>query len=529
MITKKNNLRMTLLIAFSILFIQISSSAKTTSDLSKGSIIPKPVSITATGGYFTLKSGTDIYIQGESKELRQIGQYLADKLKMSTGFGIAVLSTDKPPRSGSIYLTITNTSSMPGTEGYELTITKKQLILSANSPAGLFRGVQTIRQLLPAEIEMSSKQKGPWKIATGSIIDYPVYSYRGAMLDVSRHFFGVEDVMRVIEFLASYKMNVLHLHLSDDQGWRIEIKSWPNLATHGGSTQVGGGKGGYYTQEQYTAIVQYAKDRYIIIVPEIDMPGHTNAALASYAELNCNGKATELYTGIEVGFSTLCTTQDITYKFIDDVVGELAALTPGPYIHIGGDESHSTKREDYIPFINKVQDIVLAHGKQILGWDDIAIASLKPNVVAQHWQNVKNVAMAVSQGAKILMSPAKKAYMDMQYDKSTKLGLHWAAYIEVDSAYNWDPETIVPGVRKENILGIEAALWTETITNMDEMEYMIFPRLPGYAEIGWTPSSGRSWNEYKVRLGKQCERFKAMGIDYYQSNRVPWEKVKLGE
>ncbi len=517
---------MTVLIAYAMLFIQISSSAKTPSDLSKGSIIPKPVSITATGGYFALKSGTDIYIQGESKELRQIGQYLADKLKMSTGFGIEVMSTDKPPRSGSIYLTITNTNLMLGAEGYELTITKKQVILSANSPAGLFRGVQTIRQLLPAKIEMGSKQKGPWKIATGSIIDYPVYSYRGAALDVSRHFFGVEDVMRVIEFLASYKMNVLHLHLSDDQGWRIEIKSWPNLAIHGGSTQVGGGKGGYYTQEQYSSIVQYAKDRYIIIVPEIDMPGHTNAALASYAELNCNGKATELYTGIEVGFSTLCTTQDITYKFIDDVVGELAALTPGPYIHIGGDESHSTKREDYIPFINKVQDIVLAHGKQIIGWDDIAIASLRPNIVAQHWSNVKNAAMAVSQGAKILMSPAKKAYLDMQYDKSTKLGLHWAAYIEVDSAYNWDPGTIVPGVRKENVLGIEAALWTETITNMNEMEYMIFPRLPGYAEIGWTPTSGRSWNEYKVRLGKQGERFKAMGIDYYQSSRVPWATSK---
>lgn len=528
MINKKQNFAITALLVISMLYIQVSSSAKTPSDLSKADLIPKPVSLTATGGYFSLKAGTDIYIQGESKELRQIGQYLADKLKISTGFGIEVKTTEKTPGSGNIYLTLkgNNSGTNSGDEGYELIISKKLIILSANKPAGLFRGIQTIRQLLPAKIEMTSKQTGPWDIATGKIADYPSYSYRGVMLDVSRHFFSVEDVERLMDYLACYKMNVLHLHLSDDQGWRIEIKSWPELARHGGSTQVGGGKGGYYTQEQYTALIQYAKDRYITVVPEIDMPGHTNAALASYAELNCSGKATELYTGTEVGFSTLCTTQDITYKFIDDVVRELAALTPGPYIHIGGDESHSTKREDYIPFINKIQDIVLSHGKQVLGWDDIAIASLKPNVVAQHWANIKNANMAVGQRAKILVSPAIKAYLDMQYDKTTKLGLHWAAYIEIDSAYNWDPATLIPGVRKENVLGIEAALWTETITNMKEMEYMVFPRLPGYAEIGWTPSSERNWNEYKERLGRQGDRFKAMGINYYPSQMVPWSGIK---
>jgi hexosaminidase len=528
MINKKQNYAITALLLISMLFIHGSSFSKTPSDLSKSDLIPKPVSITATGGYFSVKTGTEIYINGESRELIQIGQYLAEKLKRSTGFGLNVKTATQAPGSGNIYLTLTEDNSLLnlGDEGYELVITKKLVILTANTPAGLFRGIQSIRQLLPAKIEMVTKQSGPWEIPTGTITDYPLYSYRGMMLDVSRHFFVAGDVEKLMEYLAYYKMNTLHLHLSDDQGWRIEIKSWPELAKHGGSTQVGGGKGGYYTQEQYRELVQYAKDRYITIVPEIDMPGHTNAALASYAELNCSGKATELYTGTEVGFSTLCTTLDVTYKFIDDVVGELAALTPGPYIHIGGDESHSTKREDYIPFINKVQDIVLAHGKKVLGWDDIAIASLKPNVVAQHWANVKNAGMAVGQGAKILMSPAIKAYLDMQYDKSTKLGLHWAAYIEVDSAYIWDPAKLIPGVTKENILGIEAALWTETITNMDEIEYMVFPRLPGYAEIGWTPSSSRSWDEYKIRLAKQGERFKALDINYYPSRLVPWQEAK---
>ena len=526
MIYKKQNIAFVAIISLVMLGIQISCTAKTPSDLSKESIIPKPVSITATGNYFTLTKGTDIYIQGESAELKQIGQYLADRLKPATGFEIDVKSTSGAPKSGNIYLILTGTSAKTGDESYDLTITKKTLKLSAGSPAGLFRGIQTIRQILPARIEYKTKQEGPWEIATGSITDYPDYSYRGVMLDVSRHFFGVNDIKRFIDQISYYKINYLHLHLSDDQGWRIEIKSWPNLANHGGSTQVGGGKGGYYTQEQYSGIVKYARERYITVIPEIDMPGHTNAALASYAELNCDGKATELYTGTKVGFSTLCTTKEVTYKFIDDVVRELAALTPGPYIHIGGDESHSTKREDYIPFVNKVQEIVLAHGKQVIGWDDISIATLKTSTLAQHWANVKNANQAVNQGVKLIMSPAKKDYLDMQYNKTTKLGMHWAAYIEVDSAYIWDPATLIPGVRKENIAGIEAPLWTETITNIDEIDYMVFPRLPGYAEIGWTAPSSRNWNEYKVRLGKQGERFKIMGINFYQSGLVQWSTVK---
>ena len=501
-------------------FIPTSCKPKTPTDLTKESIIPKPVSITATGDNFTLKEKSSIFVRGEADEMIQIGEYLADRLNPVTGFATKVKTTSAEPRSGNIYLSLAGPENKLGDEGYELTITKQLVTLTAGKPEGIFRGIQTIRQIITED--SASGKPGVFKIPAGTITDYPDYSYRGMMLDVSRHFFGVEDVKQVIEYLAFYKMNVLHLGLSNDQGWRIEIKSWPNLALHGGSTQVGGGKGGYYTQEQYSDIVKYAEERYITIVPEIDMPGHTNAALASYAELNCNGKATELYTGTEVGFSTFCTGKEITYKFIDDVFRELSAITPGPYIHIGGDESHSTKIEDYIPFVNRVQEIVASHGKQVLGWDEIALAILKPNSVAQWWANVSNAQKAVSQGAKVLMSPAVKAYMDMQYDSTTPLGLHWAAYIEVDEAYKWDPATSVPGLGKESIIGIEGALWTETITNLDEIEYMVFPRLPGYAEIGWTPSSMRNWEEYKYRLAKQTEYFKAMDINYYPSKRVPW-------
>jgi hexosaminidase len=256
------------------------------------------------------------------------------------------------------------------------------------------------------------------------------------------------------------------------------------------------------------------------------MPGHTNAILASYPELNCSGKATELYCGIEVGFSTLCTDKEITYKFVNDVIGELAALTTGPYIHIGGDESHVTKKEDYIPFVKRVQDIVLAHGKQVMGWDEISLSEMNPNTVAQYWSNAENANLAVSKGAKILMSPAAKTYIDMKYDSSTVLGQKWAGCIEVDSSYIWDPATLVPGIGKDKILGVEAPLWTETITNMEELEYMVFPRLPGIAEIGWSPASIRNWDDYKIRLGKHADRFTVMHINYYASRLVPWAKTR---
>jgi len=516
----KNNLIIPVLFIAASMIIPISCKPKTPTDMTKESIIPKPVSVTAAGESFMLRAKTAIYLDGESEDILKIGQYLADKLKPVTGLSTVVKTAAAEPGSGNIYLTLSGAGESLGEEGYELTVSKKLVKLVANKPAGLFRGIQTIRQIVAEDA--STKKQGVFKIATGTITDYPGYSYRGMMLDVARHFFGVEDVKQVIDYIAFYKMNVMHLHLSDDQGWRIEIKSWPNLTVHGGSTQVGGGKGGFYTQEQYSDIVKFAADRYITIVPEIDMPGHTNAALSSYPELNCNGKAPDLYTGTEVGFSSFCTQKEITYKFIDDVVREISAITPGPFFHIGGDESHATKVEDYIPFINRVQDIVASYGKRVIGWDEIALSTLKPNSVAQCWASEENAKKATAQGAKILMAPAKKAYIDMQYDRSTPLGLHWAAYIEVDDGYNWDPANYIPGVGKENIIGIEAPMWTETITKLDDIEYMMFPRLPGYAEIGWTPSEMRSWDEYKYRLAKHEKHFKAMDINYYSSKRVPW-------
>jgi hexosaminidase len=484
-------------------------------------IIPKPAFVKAGGGAFQLTKTASIVVDSSSAI---IGQYLAAALKKATGFELKVTSLEEKETPGNVYLKIITSDSLNNAEGYTLNITKDSVLLSSTTAAGLFRGVQSLRQLFLPAIESATLQKTDWYIATGTIKDYPLYAYRGAMLDVARHFFSVEDVKRCIDLMAYYKMNILHLHLSDDQGWRIEIKAWPKLTTYGGSTQVGGGKAGFYTQEQYKDIAAYAGSRYVTVIPEIDMPGHTNAALASYPELNCNpkDKNPKLYTGVEVGFSTLCTQNENVYKFVDDVIAELAAITPGPYIHIGGDESHVTAKNDYIKFINRVQGIVVKHGKQVIGWDEIGLSTLQPNSIAQYWANGANTINAVKKGAKIIVSPAKKTYLDMKYDSTTTLGLNWAGYIEVDTGYIWDPATMEKGIVRENIIGIEAPLWTETITKMAELEFMVFPRLPGYAEIGWSPAEARNWDEYKVRLGKHGSRMKALGINFYKSPKVPW-------
>ncbi|MBN1986321.1 MAG: beta-N-acetylhexosaminidase [Prolixibacteraceae bacterium] len=513
----KNKFGLTAILAFVLL--QSACTQKTPTDLSKTAFIPNPVSIEATGHSFELNASAVIYYEEGAEGLQLIADYLSSEINRISGMSLKAEPTAETPKNG-IYFTLANEDQELASEGYELTIGKKLIAIKANAVPGCFYGVQTLLQMLPAKTEAGQALE----LASGVIRDFPEFGYRGAMLDVSRHFFNVEEVKQFIDFLAMYKMNALHLHLSDDQGWRIEIKSWPKLTETGGSTEVGGGEGGFYTQEQYAELVNYAAERQITIIPEIDMPGHTNAALASYAELNCDGKATELYTGTKVGFSTFCTDKEITYQFVDDVVRELAALTPGPYFHIGGDESHVTAHDDYVYFVNRVQEIVVKHGKKVIGWDEIANAELVEDATVQFWADVENTTMGVEKGAKVIMSPAARAYLDMQYDSTTQYGLHWAGYIEVDHGYTWNPATLVPGITKENILGIEAPLWSETVTNINEVEFMVFPRLPGYAEIGWTAPEKRDWEEYKTRLAKHGPRFSDLGINFYRSALVPWEE-----
>jgi hexosaminidase len=482
-------------------------------------VIPAPVSVTPDrhGGEFRLSRDTAIHAD---RGARQVGEYLADLLRPSTGYRLPV--TD---RHADISLQLGKVSPRLGAEGYELDASRSGVEITARTARGLFAGVQTLRQLLPTQVESASVQRGPWTVPAGRIVDYPRFAHRGAMLDVSRHFFGPDEVKRYIDQISMYKINTLHLHLADDQGWRIEIKKWPRLATYGGSTEVGGGPGGYYTQDEYRDLVAYAAERQITIIPEIDMPGHTNAALASYAELNCDGVAPPLYTGTDVGFSSLCIDKEITYEFVNDVLTELAALTPGEYLHLGGDEAHVTTEPDYIKFFQRVLPMVDALGKKVSGWHELVKATPAVSAVPQYWGTTNSndlVNDAVARGNKILMSPANKAYLDMKYDENTPLGLSWAGYIEVDVAYGWDPGTHLQGVPESAVRGVEAPLWAETLENSDHIEFMAFPRLPAIAELGWSPWSTHDWESFRTRLAAEGPRWTEMGIDFYRSPQIPW-------
>ncbi|MGP4047506.1 beta-N-acetylhexosaminidase [Streptomyces sp. 2A115] len=485
-------------------------------------VVPAPASVTSGGSPYRITSGTRIRVD-DSQEARRIGEYLAAVLRPSTGYRLPVTSGG----GSGIRLKLGPTSL--GDEGYRLDSGGSGVTITARQPAGLLHGVQTLRQLLPASVEKDSAQPGPWLVAGGTIDDEPRYGYRGAMLDVSRHFFTVDQVKRYIDQLALYKVNKLHLHLSDDQGWRIAVDSWPRLATYGGSTQAGGGPGGYYTKADYQEIVQYAASRYLEVVPEIDMPGHTNAALASYAELNCDGVAPPLYTGTDVGFSSLCVDKPVTYDFVDDVIRELAALTPGKYLHIGGDEAHSTSHEDYVKFMDRVQSMVAKYGKTVIGWHQLTGATPAKGALAQYWgldstsaEEKERVAAAARNGTGIVLSPADRAYLDMKYTEDTPLGLDWAGYVEVRRSYDWDPGNYLPGAPSSAVQGVEAPLWTETLSTPAHLDYMTFPRLPGVAELGWSPASTHDWDAYKVRLAAQAPRWDALGIGYYKSPQVPW-------
>ncbi len=504
-------------------------------------VVPLPASVVpAAGAPFVLRAAAPIVVAADADAgAERVGRMLAAQLRPATGFALPVVAGAGAAPLGAIVLRLGGSAAALGDEGYELTASADSLRIAAATPAGLFRGVQTLRQLLPPLIEAAQSDARPpalagvaWSVAPGRIVDRPRFAWRGGMLDVARHFFTVAEVKQYVDLLALYKLNTLHLHLSDDQGWRVQIDAWPKLTTVGGSTEVGGGPGGYYTKADYAEIVRYAGERYITVVPEIDMPAHTQAASASYPELGCGRPAPDartfdvpapgLYTGIHVGFSALCSDKEDTYRFVDDVVREIAAMTPGPYLHLGGDEVAVLTPAQYAAFVERVQDIVARHGKTMVGWDEIGRARLRPGTIAQLWRS--DTAMAAArQGAKLILSPGSKAYLDMRYTPTTELGLQWAGLVELRTAYDWDPVTHFAGVRDGDVLGVEAPLWTETVRNITAAEYMLMPRLPAIAEVGWTGAAARDWEGFRARIAAHATRWRLLGVNYYASPQVAWD------
>lgn len=501
-------------------------------------VIPVPDSVEIVAGdSLIISASVPIVVDAGDAEGARIGGMLASWIGNSVETTPAVLES-AGDAAVAIRLTIQGASSELGIEGYDLEVSESGVTITAPTHAGLFYGVQTLRQLLPWYVEYEGIQERPLPVPFVRIVDTPRYAWRGTMLDVARHFFEPSHVERMIDLAAKYKINRLHMHLSDDQGWRIEIPGWPNLTAHGGQTQVGGGTGGYYTTQQFADLVEYAADRFIQIIPEIDMPGHTNAALASYPELNCDGEAPDLYTGIAVGFSTLCVDKEVTYEFVDAVVGELARLTPAPYFHIGGDEVEELTEAEYAQFMDRVYEIVASHGKTVIGWDEIAGTPLAEGDVVQLWRpfwdvldqenpdsarlafaeaQAARVGRALDSGARLILSPADRIYLDMKYDEETVLGLEWAGGNDERDAYGLGTATWLRGLPEEVILGVEAPLWTETTATIHDLEYLAFPRLAGVAEFGWSREEDRRWASYLPRLQRHAKRWTAMGVNYRRS------------
>ena len=518
--------------------------AEDTSAAQANVIIPKPLEYTADadGGTFSLEADSEIYVSGDS-EVTEIAEYLQEEFGKSTGYELPV-SEGSDTSSGDILLAADGDESL-GEEGYTVTVGENGVKISAYTPHGIFNGVQTLRQLFPADIENTSVVSDvEWTASYCEIYDKPEYSYRGAMIDSARHFHSVESVKRQIDHMAKYKINKLHLRLADDQGWRLEIKgetetgeSYDKLRTIGASTScsTNGYRPGQYTQEEFRELAEYAADHYVEIIPEFDMPGHSWAALVSLEYLNSteDGKPhsgnydnTKPYDGWDAGFSTLECRNENTYKFIEDVISQAAPLYPSEYIHIGGDEAHSTSAEDYTYFMNRVTEIAQKYGKTPIGWQnyDTVVESTvedKDNTVTQYWLTD---GAKYKEGVKYMVSPANYAYMDMIYDSSCPYGLQWAGPNPIDDAYSWDPTDYLPeGGTKDQIIGIEAPLFGETIATDEAMDYMMYPRLMGHAEIGWTPKENRDWNEYKTRMIAHGDRLRNQGIGFFEDEDY-WEK-----
>ncbi|WP_155119342.1 family 20 glycosylhydrolase [Halomicrobium katesii] len=489
-------------------------------------LVPKPDSVATDDDGFEITSSTTIVAEGSGTE---VGQSLADLLGPATGFDLSVESGSSAS-ADSIALLLNGAPSSVGDEGYELSVDSDGVTIRANEAAGLFYGVQSLRQVLPAAVEADTEQSVDWVVPGGSVTDTPRFEYRGAMLDVARHFFDKSVVKEFIDQVAAYKINHLHLHLTDDQGWRIEIDDWPNLTDEGADSEVDGGPGGYFTKADYQEIIQYAQDRHMTVVPEIDMPGHTGAALESYAELNCDDTKREEDTGINVGDTTLCMDdehKETSLQFASEVISAVAEMTDGPYFHVGGDEADVLSDAKYEEFMDAVLPMIEDAGKTPIGWHQIASTEPVTSALLQYWgtdAQAPEVAARASEGNDVIASPAHLSYLDQDYNYQDGVGQDWAGPVSVEDAYTWDPGSYIDGVDESSVAGVEAPLWTEFVETQDDIEYMVFPRLAAIAELGWSSSSDiGDFDAFSQRLALQGPRWAQANVNYYQSDLVDWQ------
>ena len=538
-----------LLSILSMILIGCDSQVQTTSP--SLSVIPEPVSVVEQQGRFQLTRSTVIQANLTRNDIQTTVSQLKQTLDSATGYEIELTDSEQANRKENIISFNLDSLSdkYQNKEAYHLTSSEKRVQISAPTTTGLFYGMQTLLQLFPAHIYQTDytlvPQDTEWIIPAVTIRDYPRFGYRGMHLDVARHFFPVEFIKKYIDLLAMHKMNTFHWHLTEDQGWRIEIKQYPKLTEVGAwrdSTLVGhyGSDrydqeryGGFYTQEEIREVVEYAQKRHITIIPEIEMPGHASAALAAYPELGCvEGKDYKVKTTWGI-FEDIYCPSETTFTFLENVLTEVMELFPSTYIHIGGDEApkkqweesqlaqqvierEGLKNEHELQsyFITRIEKFLNRHGRQIIGWDEILEGGLAPNATVMSWRGTEGGIAAAKQGHQVIMTPNSFLYLDRyQADPETE-PLAFGGFIPLRKTYSYEPvPKELSAEEAQYVLGAQGNVWTEYIHSGEKVEYMAYPRASALSEVNWSPQSKRNWDSFQQRLQTHFKRFEVLGVN----------------
>jgi hexosaminidase len=519
-------------------------------DLAAPALLPMPQKFERRDGVFELGPETRIRVDSTA---RDTGQYLAERLRRSTGFPLNVSTTSKAQVNRGEILLTTKGAAASQAEAYEVNVVPDSVVIWAADPAGLFYGVQTFLQLFTPDVFSAQPVRTKdWQVPCVRVQDQPRFAWRGFMLDVSRHFFNKEEIKKVLDVMAMHKLNTFHWHLTDDQGWRIQIKKYPALTEVGAwrknvgfgldpksTTAYGadGRYGGFYTRADIREVVAYARSRHITIVPEIEMPGHASAALAAYPQYSCTGGPynTDMAGGIFAG--VYCAGKDETFEFLQNVLSEVIDLFPGKYIHIGGDEvpkdnwkkcplcqarmkSEGLKTEHELQsyFVRRIEKFLNSRGRNLIGWSEIREGGLAQNAAIMDW--IGGAVEAAGSGHDVVMTPTKYCYFDYyQSTNQTKEPKAIGGYLPLGQVYRLEPVPAeLAASYQSHIIGAQANLWTEYVPNLKHAEYMAFPRLCALAEVAWSPSGPRNYDDFMRRLPIQCQRLDQLGINYRRAS-----------
>ena len=526
-----------LLLIVLILIVGLSNCNKQAPDIR---IVPEPAEMIIGGGTYQISARSHIYVSDDNPELVAVAEYFIERIESSSSVDLEIQLIDHDPGKG-VYFHTDGPAFTYNPEGYEMEVFGSGITINSKTAKGVFYGVQTLLQLLPPEVYGNQKTLGAKDLRVPKIIirDEPRYAYRGMHLDVGRHLFPVEFIKKYIDLIAMHKMNVFHWHLTEDQGWRIEIKKYPKLTEIGAwrETEDGGKYGGFYTQDQIKEVVAYAKSRYVDVIPEIELPGHSVAALAAYPELSCTGGPFEVRKKWGVASDVYCAGKEVTFEFLEDVLDEVVSLFPFEYFHIGGDEcpkvrwevcpdcqkrirDENLKNEHELQsyFIGRVEKYLATKDKRLVGWDEILEGGLAPNATVMSWRGESGGIAAAKQQHDVIMTPNSYLYFDFYQGNPKSEPKAIGGFLPMEKVYSYEPTPEVLSESEEKfILGAQGNVWTEYISTTEKVEYMALPRMSALAEVVWSPKELRDYEKFIYRMGAHYARLDAMEVNY----RIP--------